>query len=193
MARSHLYRPIQDAQGNLRLNATVRVFDVGLGTLTSVPLYSSSVGTATLPAVFTAANGIIDLYTDEPQRFRIGIKVGDEPEVLFDNVDVLEPSLPLDAVIGVGSQANIVVLDVYTVSASLGAEDHHAFFNGANLSCTLPSPGDWVGRIYVIKNLNATPLVVSGPVGLIDGDASRTLAQYDVLSVVSDGMNWSVV
>jgi hypothetical protein len=45
----------------------------------------------------------------------------------------------------------------------------------------------------VIKNLNVSPAVVSTPAGLIDGDASRTLAQYDVLTVVSDGTNWSVV
>lgn len=193
MARSHLYRPIQDAQGNLRRNAIVRVFDAGLGTLTSVPLYASNVGNVVKPAVHTVPNGIIDIYTDEPQRFRIGIKVGDEPEVLFDNVDVLEPSLPLDAAIGIGTQNNVAKVDVFTATTTLTGFNHHVLFNGTDLSCVLPSPGDRLGRTFVIKNLHTTPLAVSGPVGLIDGDASRTLGQYDVLAIISDGENWSVV
>ena len=193
MARAHLYRPIQDAQGNLRPKAVVRVFDASGSSLTSVPLYSGPVGTAVKGSVHTANNGILDFYTDEPQRFRIGIKVGDEPEVIFDAVDVLEPAIPLDTALGAGTQSNVVVSEVFTASTTLDAEDHYVFLNGTSLSCGLPSPTDRQGRTYVIKNLNVSPAVVSTPAGLIDGDASRTLAQYDVLTVVSDGTNWSVV
>lgn len=91
MSRSHLYKPIQDAQGNLRVGAQVRVFAPGSATLTTVPLYEADTGTAQKNKIFTTSTGIIDFYTEEPARFRIGVKVGDEPEVFFENVDCLEP------------------------------------------------------------------------------------------------------
>lgn len=94
MRRAHLYRPIQDGLGNLRTGAQVRVFDVDSTTLTSIPLFASDIGTATIPHVFVATNGVIEFYTDEPERFRLGVKVGDEPEILFENVDCLSAEPP---------------------------------------------------------------------------------------------------
>lgn len=91
MSRAHLTRVIQDAQGNLRMNAVVRVFDDATTTLTTEPLFAAESGTATVPNPYNVTTGIIDCWTAAPKRFRIGVKVGDEPEVLFEGVDALSP------------------------------------------------------------------------------------------------------
>jgi hypothetical protein len=49
------------------------------------------------------------------------------------------------------------------------------------------------GRNYTIKNLDPSVLTVATAAGLIDGDSTRSLAQYDSLTVTSDGTNWGVV
>lgn len=215
MARSHLYKPIQDAQGNLRTNARVRVFDVGTVNPTTTTLFAADTGSTQIANVHVVANGIVNFYTDEPMRFRIGIKVGDEPEVLFEDVDTDEPGYTLDdpppsptshehpeyysadnpppAPPGLGVQANQVTLREPTASGALTDDDYVVFFDGVDLTATLPTPVGRSGRIFIVKNLNTTNLTVATDAGLIDGDTTRVLAQYDSLSLISNGTNWSVV
>lgn len=51
-----------------------------------------------------------------------------------------------------------------------------------------------LGRKYVIKNLHSSVLTVTrSETALIDGDTTRSLSQYDVLTVVWDGTNWGVI
>lgn len=80
-----------------------------------------------------------------------------------------------------------------TGNRTLVASDSVVFFNGANLTATLPAMSGTTGRQHTIKNLNATVLTVAVTDGTIDGDTSRVLAQYDSLTVVSDGTNWGVI
>lgn len=216
MARSHLYRPIQDAAGNLRTNARVRVFDPGSNSLTNLTLFAADTGSTQVANVHTAANGIIDFYTDEPARFRIGIKVGDEPETLFENIDCLEPGYSLDDTLGApsdhshphshaeyaatghthpgqGTQANEVSLSSTTINKTLTDADSVVFSDGTDVVLTLPDVTDRAGRTYTIKNLNVSPLTLAGGGATIDGDTDRVLAQYDAITVICNGTNWSVV
>lgn len=205
MPRAHLYRPIQDTQGNLRLQATVRVFDDASTDLTSEPLFTSEVGTSTVPHVFTTNTGIIDFYTDTPKRFRIGVRVGDEPEVLFDGVDTLDPSSSAASTLG-GHPASffyspdnpppggtVTLLQPTSSNTTLTDNDSVVFVDQPDAMVALPSAVGRSGHEYTIKNLNATNLTVTSGGGTIDGDTQRVLAQYDALTVISNGTFWGVV
>lgn len=71
MARAHLFRPITDREGNLLYNATVTVREVDYSIPIGQPLYASKDGGDTLSNPFTAVNGVIDFWIDEPQRMSI--------------------------------------------------------------------------------------------------------------------------
>lgn len=203
MTRAHLNRPILDAQGNVRLNATIRVFATGTGVPTSVPLFTAPVGPGTKPSLHTASNGVVDFYTEAPQRFDIGIRIGDEPEILFPAVDVLEPSIPADGGTsfatanhthpGIGTQSNQVDLTQGTGSRTLTDTDSVVFSDGTDVVLTLPDPTTRSGRQYTVKNLNVSPMVLAASGSTIDGSATRTLAQFDSITVISNGTNWGVV
>jgi hypothetical protein len=90
MARAHLYKPIQDTEGRLRLNAVVRVLQPGTTTPYTSPLYAADSGSSTVSNPFTATSGIIDFYIEDSVRVRLGITVGAEPEFFVEDVDVLE-------------------------------------------------------------------------------------------------------
>lgn len=68
------------------------------------------------------------------------------------------------------------------------------FFNGTSLTATLPNPAaaTKAGRVYMVKNVNASPLTVvsAGTSKTIDGAASVTLPQWGVGRYITDGTNW---
>lgn len=71
MARAHLFRPITDREGNLLYNATVTVREVDYSIPVGQPLYTSKDGADTLDNPFTAVNGVIDFWIDDPQRMSV--------------------------------------------------------------------------------------------------------------------------
>jgi hypothetical protein len=94
------------------------------------------------------------------------------------------------------SRTNITVSQpfvVKTANYTLTATDEIVFMSGANLTATLPTAVGNAGLQYVVKNQDATVLTVGSNGGTIDGDTTRSLAQYDSLTVVSDGTNWGVI
>lgn len=203
MSRSHLIRVIQDAQGNLRLAAQIRVFDDQTITLTNEPLYAAETGTATLASTHNVVNGTVDFWTAGPKRFRIGIKVGDEPEIIFEGVDSLSP----DAGTTLGGHPSSFFYSpdnpppgsagVATTntggSTTLTDANNFYFADATNATVTLPTPVGRTGREFTVKNLNVTNCTVATAAGTIDALATRTLAQYDSISVISNGSTWSVV
>jgi hypothetical protein len=60
---------------------------------------------------------------------------------------------------------------------------------------TLPTPVGRAGRGFTIKNTaTSTTVTLATAAGLIDGVSTQTIAaQYDSLTVVSDGSNWSII
>lgn len=89
--RAHLYRPIQDNQGDIRTGAVVTVYAPGSAVPTPVTLYPSDTGTVPLANPFTANAGVVDFYTERPGRFRLGIKAGNENEYFIEGMDSLVP------------------------------------------------------------------------------------------------------
>jgi hypothetical protein len=49
------------------------------------------------------------------------------------------------------------------------------------------------GRVFTIKNRATAALTVASAAGTIDGAATKSLAQWASLSVVSDGANWYTI
>lgn len=82
---------------------------------------------------------------------------------------------------------------IKTTNYTLALTDKIVFFNGVSLTGTLPTPVGNARLTYTIKNLNASPLTVTTSAGLIDGDVNRGLAQYDTITLISDGTNWGVI
>lgn len=95
MTRAHLYRPITDASGDLQEGTIVRVLmpdaDPSAAVSVTDPVYSSKIGTATLGSTFTAANGVVDLWMDNPQFVMLGLTPPGDNEFFVDNVAVMGP------------------------------------------------------------------------------------------------------
>lgn len=70
-------------------------------------------------------------------------------------------------------------------------DDNVVTFDGVGLTATLPSAASKDGRVFTVKNLNASPLTIATTSAqTIDGAAPGTLAQWEKLTVQSDGSNW---
>lgn len=78
-----------------------------------------------------------------------------------------------------------------TASYTLLPADSIIVMNGTTLTATLPSAVTAAtGRTYWVKNINASAVTLAATAGTIDGAATKTLAQWAVARVVSDGTNW---
>jgi len=91
--RGHFNRAVMDRAGNLIPGCTIRLIDSADGITTlSDPIYTTGIGTGTLPNPFICDTGVIDFYLESPKRVRIGVtKPGSGVEVVFDAADVLAP------------------------------------------------------------------------------------------------------
>jgi hypothetical protein len=66
--------------------------------------------------------------------------------------------------------------------------------NAAGATITLPTAASATGLIFTVKRLTANAVTVASAGGTIDGAATQPLAaQYDFLTVVSDGANWHII
>jgi len=89
-----------------------------------------------------------------------------------------------------------------TASFSLGDSDNYVVCNGsaANVSVTLPSGSDYIGRTVTLKNLSATYTVISASSNvkpLTTGTAgtailAATAGKWATL-VCEDGTNWVIM
>jgi len=95
MARAHLYRPITDASGDLQEGTIVRVLQPDSNPITAQPVtgavYASKTGDAVLGTTFTASDGVIDLWMDDPQYVLLGLTPIAANEYFVDNVPVVGP------------------------------------------------------------------------------------------------------
>lgn len=83
-----------------------------------------------------------------------------------------------------------------TTSYDLTFDDDIVFLNGASVVVTLPDPADGHGAgadQFVIKNINSASSTVATGGELIDGAATVTLAQWEGITVVTDGVDWFVI
>lgn len=87
--RAHFNRALLDLQGNQVPTATVRLLAPGTTTTYGQTIYTEATGGTTYTNPWTVTNGEIDFYLDAPDRVRIGVKVGSDPEEFWDNVDVV--------------------------------------------------------------------------------------------------------
>jgi hypothetical protein len=91
MPRAHFYRPIQDTQGNIVLDATVRVLQVGTTNPIADVLYIGGTGSSVLANPFLATSGVADFYLDRAQTVRLGITRPGDTERFIEDLDVGDP------------------------------------------------------------------------------------------------------
>lgn len=90
-----------------------------------------------------------------------------------------------------GVKRNVVTKSaLYTLTAS----DHIVIATSGTWTATLPTAASIAGTEYIIKN-SGSGIITVDPAGTetIDGSTTIDLAQYDSLTVVSDGTNWVIV
>lgn len=87
MARAHFYKAVQDGQGNLVGDISVRVLTPGTDDPIAETLYQTDDGVDTLPNPFTDADGVVDFYLAAPARVDVEV-TKDALVTLFEDVDV---------------------------------------------------------------------------------------------------------
>lgn len=117
--------------------------------------------------------------------------------------------LALQAQVGIGTTSPTSTLDVrgslalnyrsFTLSTTAASTDNNLLFTGSSAATvTLPDAAACAGRVYTIKNASTTaPLpvltVATTSSQTIDGSSVQLLStSRSVITVVSDGANWSV-
>lgn len=87
--RAHFNRALLDPLGNQITTAQIRLRSPGSTDLLTDTVYSGATGGAVRTNPWTATGGEVDFYLDSPTRVQIGITVDTNPEVFWDNIDVL--------------------------------------------------------------------------------------------------------
>lgn len=97
MARAHFYKAVQDAQGNLIGDISVRVLNPGTDTPISPTLYQADdPDVEVFPNPFTDSDGVIDFYLSDSLRVDVEVTKDGIGTILFPNVDVgAQPSTSL--------------------------------------------------------------------------------------------------
>jgi hypothetical protein len=97
MARAHFYKVVQDAQGNLVQDISVRVLNPGTDTPISQTLYQDDdPDVAEFANPFTDSDGVIDFYLSDALRVDVEVTPNGGTAILFEDVDVgAQPSTSL--------------------------------------------------------------------------------------------------
>ncbi len=115
-------------------------------------------------------------------------------------------SISLQAQVGVGTTSPLSMLDVNgslatkvsTVTGSTTLDINYSVVlcnSSSAVTITLPSASSCSGRQYTVKNINTGAVTIT-PNGsqAIDGNSFFILSsQYNIISIVSDGTNWSIL
>lgn len=104
MARAHLFRPITDREGNLLYGATVTVRETNFAIPIGQSLFSGPTAPDTLANPFTADNGVIDFWVDEPQRVSLLVQSPTVADILV----YLDAQPPPEQIVTTDSPLEIV-------------------------------------------------------------------------------------
>jgi hypothetical protein len=99
------------------------------------------------------------------------------------------------ATLGLISDTTVSPISTKTSSYTITSNDRYVISNNGTLTMTLPDPTlASVGYPVTIKNINASNCTVASLAsGLIDGVATKTHAQWEKVTVVTDGTQWLTV
>jgi hypothetical protein len=187
MPRAHFYRPIQDTQGNIVQDATVRVLQPGTTTPIADPMYVAATGPSVLANPFQATSGVIDFYVDLAQTVRLGIARSGDLERFIEDIDIGDPesyqeTLTFTITGALATQVGAVRLyldydcTVLGVRASVGVSP-----TGADVIVDVNKNGS-----TMFTNQANRPRVVAGAFTGTAVPAVATLAKDDYLTVDVD-------
>lgn len=80
-------------------------------------------------------------------------------------------------------------------NAQLSIEDNIVIATQSGITLTLPSANIAIGKNLIIKNISSLNITIQASgTDTIEGLNSRTLASFQVLEIVSDGVdNWLIL
>jgi hypothetical protein len=191
---------------NMRIQTTTG--NVGIGTSTptdTLDVVGSVALTTKLVIVDGNTKGIYDDDTDQRMeiqststRFGAGAGSSNLMSILSSGNVGIGTTNPTSTLAVSGSQAGAVTTQTgnYTATAS----DYVILLNntsGADATVTLPAASGATGRVYVIKRIDSSgfnTIIDGAGAETIDGAATRALtAQYEAVTIVSDGSNWHIL
>lgn len=187
MPRAHFYRPIQDTQGNIVQDATVRVLQPGTIVPIADSMYVAATGPSVLANPFQATSGVIDFYVDLAQTVRLGIARSGDLERFIEDIDIGDPesyqeTLTFTITGALATQVGAVRLyldydcTVLGVRASVGVSP-----TGADVIVDVNKNGS-----TMFTNQADRPRVVAGAFTGTAVPAVATLARDDYLTVDVD-------
>lgn len=80
-----------------------------------------------------------------------------------------------------------------TGNYTMAAADYLIITNAAAVTITVPAAAANTGREVIVKNRHTSSSTVVTAGGTIDGSATKSLAQWASVHLISDGTNWYVV
>lgn len=108
--KEHLYRPLQNPNGDLMVNAVVRILQPGTTDAVTQTFYQDPDGTNPYSNPYTCASGVVDIYFDAPIVVKIGVTLGGT-EVFFDNVTVSGGINSISTITSLAAQAAAAAAD----------------------------------------------------------------------------------
>jgi hypothetical protein len=146
--------------------------------------------TLTADAAYAATNITGTLATANIASSQTAVAMSVYSTTAADNI--FTASGNIDGVLGTSaySVGPVVATRTVTVSTVINLKDNTIYLNGSSLTATLPPAAAAVGRLFTVKNINASGATVTTTGGTIDGSSTDTLAQYVVSRYQSDGTSY---
>lgn len=167
MPRAHFSRPVQDASGDVQLNAVVRVLQPGTTTPITDTIYAAATGGTTRTNPFTYTDGVISFYLDTPQQVRLGVTIGAAPEVFFDDVDV-DAAVPMTPFTMTVTIPGTAIVRTGTMRQYL---EYDGVISTIRISAGTPPAG---ASLLVDIKKNGTS-ILAAPAGLSSGSSVATI------------------
>lgn len=99
-----------------------------------------------------------------------------------------------ESIVPGGGASEQKVLSSKTGAYALTAGDHVIVATSGTWNATLPTAASIAGREYIIKNSGTGIVtVVTTSSQTIDGELTFALAQYESITVISNGTNWVII
>lgn len=187
--RAHLYRVITNAAGDAQDGTVVRVLQPDALPVEAVPVtdpvFADKVGVTEAGTIFTATNGIIDVWMDTPQYVMLGLTAPLQVEYFVDNVSVLAPPeviVPTSQPVVLATKS--VAQDLHATPATMSivlfdtesfdTDDMHSVAsNTGRLTCVTPGYYSVIGKVgtTVAANYLYSILAVNGSSISFTGDS----------------------
>jgi len=163
-------------------SAMVSSANVNINQLTASAIQVTNLNVVTITSSIDYASGsnIFGTKSTDTQRFTGSVSI--------------TGSLSINGPITMAGVISATVIK--TTNYTVAAQDNLIVCNHATtpFTVTLLDASTAIGREFTLKNKGAAEITIDATdLGLLDGDNTYTLAQYQSIKVISDGTTWNVI